>query len=700
MTEFYLSTPQYYILFCILAAFGISGILYFRNNKEKEFSRTLKIILASLRGLAVALLVLLLLQPFLKKIITQSQKPILFVAQDVSTSIKTEMSDAALKTYQEDLTALTDKLQSKYELKKYSLGDQIRTGIDTSFNDDATNISEIFELIQNQYKDAPKAGIILATDGIYNLGSNPIYANQTGLKVNSIILGDTTSKRDLLIKRVFHNDITYLNDKFNVLVDIVAKNVQLGISKLSIYKYKGSSKELLTQKEINIDKSNFFITEEFFLEASEIGSQKFSIELRPLDGEQSTANNQRSFRIEVIDAKQKVLLLAAAPHPDIFAIRSALESQGNIEFKVEYIADVEASKLPADADLLILHQLPNTNSAAFKRLTNKYKTTKTPVWFIVGTDTNIRLFNAEQNLVDIQDYIGEYNECFAINSPTFNLFKLDESISNNISQYPPLLVPFGTIENKAGNVLFNQRIGSVDTQYPLLSLHEDQGQKTAVLLGTGLWKWRMFHFMQEGDHKTFDQMIQKLVLYLGSKEDKRKFRVRPSKNQYLSNEEVIFDAELFNANYERINDPEASLRLTNESGENFDYIFSRRGDAYTLNVRKLEEGRYTFTANTSFNGEKFEQSGSISVTDLNLESLELTADYNLMNLISSKSNGKLYFPTQLENLEADLMNDDSQKPVMYSDSRTFPLIDYRWLFLIIFLLLACEWFLRRFKGSY
>lgn len=700
MTEFYLSTPQYFLFFCLFAAIGISGILYFRNAKEKEFSKTLKIILASLRGLAVGLIVLLLLQPFLKKIINQSQKPVLFIAQDVSSSVKSEMDDSTLKDFQGELQAMSDRLGSKYDVKSYSLGDQIRPDLDTAFNDESTNLSAVFDLIQNQYKDAPKAGLILASDGIYNLGNNPIYANQSGLKINTVLLGDTTSKRDLLIKRVFHNDITYLNDKFNVLVDIVARNVQLGISNLSIYKYEGDRKELMTQQEIKIDRTNFFTTAEFFLEATEIGNQKFSIELSPLQDEQSTANNQRIFRIEVIDAKQKVLLLAAAPHPDIFAIRSALESQGNVEFEVKYLDDANAEDLPANPDLLILHQLPNANRAKFNNLTKRYKSNKIPLWYIVGMDTNIDELNATQNIVNIQDYIGEYNESFGIASKTFNLFKIDESLSSNISQYPPLVVPFGTIENRTGSVLLNQRIGSVDTQYPLLSLNDSEGQKTAVLLGSGIWKWRIFHFMQSGDHLAFDQLIQNLVLYLGSKEDKRKFRVSPSKNQYLTNEEVVFDAELFNANFERINTPEASLRLTNELGENFDYIFSRRGDAYSLNVRKLQEGNYTYTASTAFNGEKLEQSGSISVTDLNLEALELTADFNMLNLLSSKSNGKLYFPNQLKELEAELLADDSQKPVIYSDSRTFPLIDYRWLFLIIFILLGTEWFLRRFKGSY
>ena len=86
--------------------------------------------------------------------------------------------------------------------------------------------------------------------------------------------------------------------------------------------------------------------------------------------------------------------------------------------------------------------------------------------------------------------------------------------------------------------------------------------------------------------------------------------------------------------------------------------------------------------------------------ELNLENLELTADYNLMNLISSKSNGTMNQASELKALENVLMADESQKPMIYSDSRTAPLIDYRWLFALVFTLLGIEWFLRRFKGSY
>ena len=169
MTEFYLSTPQYYLFFCFLVAFGISGILYFRNNKEKEFSKTLKLILATIRGLATAIVVLLLLQPFIKKIVNKSQKPILFLAQDVSTSVKSELSKETLLEFQLELDAMAERLEKKYEVKKYSLGDQIRPGFDTSFIDESTNLSAIFKLVKEQYKDANKAGIIIASDGIYNM---------------------------------------------------------------------------------------------------------------------------------------------------------------------------------------------------------------------------------------------------------------------------------------------------------------------------------------------------------------------------------------------------------------------------------------------------------------------------------------------------------------------------------------------------
>lgn len=701
MTEFYLSTPRFYLIFCLLAAVIISGILYIRNTKEKEFNSNIKTLLAVVRGLAILCITILLLQPFLKKITNTSQLPLLFFVQDASSSIQSESTASELETYHLARAKAIQQLEEKYEVVTYSTGDEVRPELDTTYADQSTNLSEVFDHINSQYKGSNKAGIILASDGIFNRGASPVYANRSGLPIHTIIQGDTSVKRDLFIKRVFHNNVAYLDDQVNVLVDIAGKQFQSGQTQLKVFHKTNAGDQLIAQELINIDQSPFFQTVEFMLTADQVGKQTYYLSLDVLPGEESESNNTRTFRIEVIDAKQNITLLAAAPHPDIFALQSALTNTGNIEFNVLFADEVTDWNGLQEADLLILHQLPSLkHQSKVQPLLDFMHANNKPLWFIVGMETDIPLFNQSQDLISISDYIGEYNQTFASPAPNFNLYKTDENLMQKIAQYPPLKTPFGTYTKGAGAVALNQRIGSVDTNYPLLMLHESKGQKSAVLLGTGIWQWRIFNYMQQNDHTAIDALIQKTALYLGSREDKRKFRAKPAKAQFVTSEEVIIDAELFNANYERVNDPEARLTLSNEVGNQFEHTFSKRGDAYSLNLGKLPAGLYTFEAQTNYNGAPLTDRGPFTVNDLNLEALELTADFNMLQLISEQSGGDLYFPEQIDDLTQNLLADESQKPLLYAQSKTMPLIDYRWLFAVITLLLALEWFLRRYKGSY
>ena len=68
----------------------------------------------------------LLLSPLLKSIITDTQKPIVVLALDVSESIAAEMSGAALETYKNDLEQLSNQLDEEYDLVEYSFGEDMR----------------------------------------------------------------------------------------------------------------------------------------------------------------------------------------------------------------------------------------------------------------------------------------------------------------------------------------------------------------------------------------------------------------------------------------------------------------------------------------------------------------------------------------------------------------------------------------------
>ena len=59
-------------------------------------------------------------------------------------------------------------------------------------------------------------------------------------------------------------------------------------------------------------------------------------------------------------------------------------------------------------------------------------------------------------------------------------------------------------------VLF-QNINGLETQQPLLALFENNNQKSGVLFGEGIWKWRAASFLNSNSFQDFDDKSGALV---------------------------------------------------------------------------------------------------------------------------------------------------------------------------------------------
>jgi hypothetical protein len=286
-------------------------------------------------------------------------------------------------------------------------------------------------------------------------------------------------------------------------------------------------------------------------------------------------------------------------------------------------------------------------------------------------------------------------------NPNFNLFNTQDNLGQDLLAYPPLSAAFGEFTDSGnGQVLLYQRIRKIETQFPLLMLGNENGTKSGVLTAEGIWKWRLFDYLQNQSHEQFDVFFTKVIQYLSVKEDKRKFRVSASANILDENEPVFFDAELYNNSYELINEPDVRMEITDDQGNTYDYTFDKTDRAYRLNAATLPVGNYRFEASVTHNGEQLTYDGQFSVQPIQLELYETTADHGVLRLLSNRTGGRLVYPDQLEVLADSIRAEENIKPVIYQASRTRSAINLRWLFLPILLLLAVEWGLRRYFGSY
>jgi hypothetical protein len=692
--------PAWLLFACLLLGIGYAALLYYKDKTFREQPQWLVIVLAVLRTLAVTAIAALLLAPLLKSMLKESKKPIVLLAQDVSESVDAGFASSEEKAqYQQSFQALSQALGEDFEVQNFSFGSNVREGLDSVFRDKSTNISKFLSGAYDLFSNQNLGAIVLATDGLYNEGANPLYLDKTlAVPIYAIGLGDTTIRRDISVKRAFHNKIVYLGDKFSVQVDIAAQNAAGASTTLSVFKMDGPQNRKVLETPVSVDRNDFFTTREIILDADKPGVQRFRISTGSIPGESVKENNTKDIFVEVLDARQKILILAAVPHPDLTALKQSLSVTKNYEVSVFMISEFKQNV--ADYDFVILHQLPSRFNDA-TGIINTLQARGIPRFFITGAQTNYARLNQVQGLMNIRTDGRNTNEVQGRLAAEFSLFTNDERLARELPSFAPVIAPFGEFTVSPGaQTLLYQRIGKVDTKYPLLVLGEVGGARTAVFCAEGIWKWRLFDYLQNSNHSLFDGFLGKAVQYVGIKDDKRKFRVNLPKSIFNENEPIAFDAELYNDNYELVNTPDASITITNSASEEFNFTFNKSGRAYSLNPGVFPPDEYRFQAAVNFSGQNLQYDGRFSVQPIQLERYETTANHGMLRLLSEKYGGALVYPSEMNSIAELIRSKESVKPIIFLTDQTKPLIHLKWLFFLLLGLLTTEWFLRRYFGGY
>ncbi|MFL5752908.1 MAG: hypothetical protein ACJ76F_05830 [Bacteroidia bacterium] len=678
-----------FVLLCVLLGAAYGGILYFRNRKNKDLSKVLSGILFFLRSILVSFLAFFLLSPLLKNVVTEQEKPLIIIAQDNSASLANGKDSAYIKgEYRQNLKKLLTDLSSDYEVRSYIFDNVVKPSADFNLEGKESDYSALFDEIENNFSNRNLGAVIVAGDGLFNKGNNPVYRS-SGLKfpIYTIALGDTTPVKDILIKRIDHNQVAYLGNKFPADITIDARKLKGTNATLSINK---DGKKLADQK-ILVNSDNFTQTFSFVFDADKPGLQKYTAFVSYAENEQNRTNNIQSFIIDVIDNREKILILAAAPHPDIAAIKESIEANQNYEVESYLMQDFNKPVKPYS--LVILDQV-QMNSASSSRVVNEMAANNTP-YFLISSNSSDKLPG-----VNISGSAGKYTDAEAVYDKGFSLFTISDELKNYFRNFPAVKTSIGnyTVANSI-NTLVKQRVGIVETDNPLLCFNTVNEQKAGMFLGDGLWRWKLRDYADHENHNLFNELISKIVQYLSVKADKSFFRIY-AKKIINENEAMEMDAEVYNNSYELINDPEVSIVITNENKKNFNYTFSKTAKGYKLNAGMFPPGEYSYEAKVKIADKLYNYKGMFSVRELVAEKVNTVADHQLMYQLAERSGGKMFYPNQLDELRKTLESKEEIKTITYTQKKLSDLIDIKWIFFLILGLLSLEWFIRKSNGLY
>ncbi len=679
------------IIVCLAVGALYAFLLY---QKKTAWSKTLNYGLAFLRFVVVSVLCfLLLLNPLMRQINNTEEKPSVVFAIDNSQSIPESTDTSKLNKLYQDLEKIRQDLQNAgidTEIQSLDLANTPKDIRSIQANLPATNLSAMLGNVQNNYENRNLDKVVLVSDGIYNQGISPAFRN-FGFPVFTLGLGDTTRQKDIKLQTVLANKVAYLGNEFPVVAEVE----NIGYPRRTLNAFLTQNGQILDRKTLNFAGDEDIQSVTFYTNAKQKGMQHYVVKVDVLEGEFTARNNSRDVYVEVIDGREKVLLVATAPHPDIKALRSAIEKNENLSFQV-YLPGINTYK-DDKYDVVIFHQIPSILGKG-NELIAKFK--DTPKWYILGAQSDLNGFNRANEAAKVIGRMGRTDEVTPVFNPTFNKFTFEADNIAKLEKLPPLTVPFGEYRVSNGaQVLLQQRVGNIGTDKPLLLLNENTKGKEAVLLGEGLWKWRLEEYALANSHEAFDDLVNKIVQYLSTKEDKRRLRVYPVNTEFFDFEKVVFESEVYNEIYERVYDTKINLSLTDATGKTSTYTFTSAEGNTRFEISGLPKGVYSYAATAQVQGRTENAKGQFTIKDLQLEALNNTADFNLLRQLAQKTGGQFFTANQVTALGKILL--DSRRPnLIHSTEDLQEIINLKWLFFLLLGLISIEWATRKYQGSY
>ncbi len=689
---------KYWVIFILaitIAAAGIALLLYFKNRDNKELTKTQIGILAALRFLSVFTIAFLLLSPFIRNLKKITKNPIIITAWDNSSSmISTHDSIKTTNEIKQVRAALSGNLESSYSIIEYSFGENTDVIKSLNFSEKKSDYSEVISSIANNHFNENIGAVIIAGDGIYNQGKNPVnLLNEINFPIYTIGFGDTTKIIDSRIQEIQVNRTSFSGNRFPVEIDVHFSKLKGKPLKLSVLQ-NGNE---LTSVIITPPNENYFYSTEFILEAGKPGLKHFTTIIEPVENERNTKNNSSGFVINVLENKQKILILSDGAHPDIGAIKNTLDLQKTYEVSV-FTEEPYPTNI-SDYNLLILNQLP-TSGKSFAKIIKSSETNRLPILFIVGNKTFLPQLNTLSQGATISPLAGSGEEAQATINPTYATFKLSDDFKELLPKFPPLQVAFADYELEPEfTPLFYQKILNIETAKPLIATGYKNGRKTGFIFGEGIWRWRLYDFYINQNQAQFNELVNQLVQYLALRENEDNF-ILEFEPVYAEIEDVIFNAELYNDAFERVTSEEINIEIKNTNDDKFDFTFDVQGEKYYLNAGHLPTGDYTFSASVTIGKETFNETGSFTVVAVNFEDVVTRANHNMLYQLAKQSGGQFYLPNEINKLVSELKSSNQIKTTSYFQEMVHEILNLRWLFFVMLLLLSVEWFLRKFWGIY
>ncbi len=703
-------------LFFLCAAVALAAAFFFYRYTLPPLPQRTRLTLSGLRGLSLALLLLLLFEPVARFTTTTRQDPVIAVLVDntQSMTIRDAAGDraAAVRSFLAGAGARSDaairyipfagRLQSTLQSAPDSL----------TFNGETTNLSAALAALKEQTARENIQAVVLVTDGNYTEGKNPLYdAEALHLPVSTVGVGDTAEQKDLLVERVVTNTLAYAETR--VPVDATIKSSGYGGENVEVRLLEGST--VLDRKVVALKNGTVEYPVALAFEAHEEGVRKYTVTVSGLQQELTAKNNSRSFFVKVLRSKLRVLLLAGAPSPDVAAVRQALAEDPQLGVTAlvqkrsgEFYGGAFSRSLVDSADCIVLIGYPSAaaGSDVLEAVRKAAAESKKPLLYIHGSSVDGGKLQTLEPFLPFAWSTASNVETMvsasvAERQKNHQLVRLGGTMPAEAwQQLPPVFKPQTPFHLKAeAELLASVKIQNIVTNEPLASVRNVGRQKSFALTCYGVWRWRL---LTQGDldaGRFLPLLLTNAIRWLTTKEESKNVRVTPVKEASTTAEPVEFTGQVYDEQLRPVDDAELIVDV-NREGQVARVPLTPIGNGrYEGSVTGLAEGDYTFAAKAAGGAKEYgTDAGKFSVGQMNVEFLETKMNKDLLEQIAYRTGGTFASIASARGGPAAAAAGPAFTAKEIVKASELELWNWQYLAGAIVLLFAIEWFLRKKSG--
>ena len=686
----------------LLAAFSF----FIYKYTIPKISSRLRTLLVIIRSLILGLILFLIFEPALSFIKKEKVESGTYIYIDNSNSIAAkDSSDRIAKTI-----SLIDDFNSSggINAKFFTFGkkiDSLDTGKKEKINFGAqqTNFFNIIDHIKKN--NARINSVVILSDGIITEGIDPTYqAEKLQIPIFTIGIGDSTQRKDVEIYNVLYNQFIYAGKQTQIDVAIKNNGFENKNTRVSFFE----EKTLIESKDATLSGTGLDKVS-FNYKPANGGEKKLRVVVSPLDGETTTANNSRTFYLDVLDTKLKVCLIAGTPSADVSAFSKSISIDKNIQLKKliqisqnRFWNDVKPTVIDS-ADLLFIVDFPTSNSsqALIDKISSAVTLNKPFFFLLSGNVALAKLKEFEKALpFSFSKPVNEFLQVQPdLNTESFSSYFSTGNNQKNIWDNLPPVSQFATeLSSKPGsNVLVKSKVKNIPIGNPLIISRSLGKQRVFSILAGDIWKWQLQ--TAERNPEFFDNLVNDIVKWLSASSQQKQFRVTTDKKIYSPSEEVEFTAEMYDQTFSPVDTANITLKISSGT-KTFDLTFSPNGNGlYSSSFLPVEPGDYSFEGIAEFNGMKLNsEKGRFSVGEVQIERLDTRMRTDFLRLLANSSGGYYYNIENIAGLKSKLrrMNLNSSKEKI--DKNEYQLWSNEWVLFFIIILFATEWFIRKRAG--